>query len=311
MTSLPKHCILVTAIAALMSFNLAYGDDQRESEPTDANQEIVDALKQIRQILEGFKVLDADEQQHQDKSEATTGELTRPFVDAITMLGIRENGSRYIVARPQLVLESVDPERGGKLDRQITGTVWVWGDGRPVALTEVWRFKDQGLWGHTLISTTPGLVAARAEGIEWKPEQPGLQFARFPRPIVPAETIEDRTRQMTQLISQFTGYEMVRRNVVPLRMFPEPLHRYKEEGIVDGALFAIGHNGSPYGYLFVEAVSDPIEPSYWRYAWAKGTSSPVTIELGGNELLHIPGSLNFQGSAREPFWVYFRQLPSE
>lgn len=87
---------------------------------------------------------------------------------------------------------------------------------------------------------------------------------------------------------------------------------------VDGAIFGLARNESPYAYLFLEAVSDPIEPSYWRYGCIKGTSSPVTVELDHfvsgqpfNELLHIPGSLNFRGSRTEPFWVFFRRMPTK
>ena len=268
MTGLLNRCFVVVAVSMLLSLSSAYGDDQDEPEK------------------------DADE-------------LTQQFVDDITMLGIREDGTRYRVEQSHLLMKVYDPERGRNLDRTQTGALWAWGDGRPIALTEVWRWSKDRTWGHTIISTTPGYVTASVDKMTWEPEQPGLHFTEIQNAATPAKTFPERTSQLRQLAGRFTGYEMVRRKVVSLSMLPEPLYCYKEEGI-DGAIFTLAHNENPEAILFLEAVSDPIRPDYWRYAWAKGTSSPVTVELDGDELLHIPGSLNDRGSASEPFWVFFR-----
>jgi hypothetical protein len=241
----------------------------------------------------------------QDGPAKNADEPTQQLVDDITMLAIREDGTRYRVEQPHLLMKIYDPERSRKLDGTQTGALWAWGDGRPIALTEVWRWSKGRTWGHTIVSTTPGYVTASVDQLTWEPEQPGLHFTEIQDAATPAETSPERTSQQRQLAERFTGYEMVRRKVVSLSMFPEPLYRYKEEGI-DGAIFALAHNENPEAFLFLEAVSDPIRPDYWRYAWAKGTSSPVTVELDGDELLHIPGSLNDRGSASEPFWVFFR-----
>jgi hypothetical protein len=268
MTGHLNRCFIIVAVTILISLGPVYGDDQ-------------------------------------DSSKKDAAELTQPFVDDITMLGIREDGTRYRVEQSHLLMKIYDSERGRKLDRTQTGALWAWGDGRPIALTEVWRWSKDRTWGHTIISTTPGNVTASVDQLAWEPDQPGLRFTEFQDAAMPANTDSERTSQMLQLAGRFTGYEMVRRKLVSLSMLPEPLYRYKEDGI-DGAIFALAHNENPEAFLFLEAVSDPISPDYWRYAWAKGTSSPVTVELDGSELLHIPGSLNDTGSASKPFWVFFR-----
>ncbi|HUG71450.1 MAG TPA: hypothetical protein VMM76_27140 [Pirellulaceae bacterium] len=268
MTGLSNCCSVVVAVSMLLSLNPAYGDDR-------------------------------------DGPEKDTDEVTQQFVDGITMLGIREDGTRYRVKQPHLLMKFYDPQRGRNLDRTQTGALWAWGDGRPIALTEVWRWGKDTTWGHTLISTTPGYVTASVDEMTWGPEQPGLHFTEMQNAATPASTFRERTGQMSQLAERFTGYEMVRRKVVDLSVLPEPLYRYEEEGI-DGAIFALAQCENPTAILFLEAVSDPIRPDYWRYAWAKGTSSPVTVEQDGDELLHIPGSLNDLGSASESFWVFFR-----
>lgn len=268
MAAIPGRCLVVMALYTLLSFSPAYGEDQ-------------------------------------DEPEKEMGERTQQFVDDITMLGVREDGTRYRVKQPQLLMKFYDPERSRNLDRIQTGALWAWGNGRPIALTEVWRWSKDRTWGHTFISTTPGYVTASVDQRTWEPDQPGLQFTELQDAPAPAETHLERTNQMRRLARQFAGYEMVRRKVVDLSMLEEPLYRYEEEGI-DGAIFMLAHNENPEAILFLEAVSDPIRPDYWRYAWAKGSSSPVTVELDGDELLHIPGSLNDQGSASEPFWMFFR-----
>lgn len=275
MAGLTKLCLLVVAATALLFLNGGRADDPPEP-------------------------------------DTRTAEFTEQVVNDIEVLGIREDGTRYRVDRPHLLRTFFDPNRGRDLDRVQTGALWAWGDGRPIALTEVWRWGDRGgAWGQTLISTTPGyLTASLHDGTVWKPEQPGLDFAQFTGAPGPAEATEERIRQMDELITRFSGFEMEGRQVVDLQMLSEPLHHYQEEGI-DGAIFVLGHNGNPEALLFLEAVSDPIRPSFWRFAWIKATSAPVTVELDGKELLHIPGSRHDTGSDSATFWVAFRRMSSE
>lgn len=271
---------LRVAVAVLLSFNSVSGDEPEaasDKEPRAAEQDVQ--------------------------------ELTQPLVDDITLFGIREDGTRYSVERPRLLMKIYAPDRGRHFDRTQTGAVWAWGEGRPVALTEFWRWERDQAWGHTLISTTPGLVTATVDKMTWKPEQPGLKFTELPFAPTPAENESGRNEQMSQIVQRFSGFEIVKRRVVDLAMLPEPLHRYTEDGI-DGALFALAQGENPEAFLFLEAVSDPVGLSHWRYAWAKGSSSPVTVELDEQELLQIPGSLNDQGSASQPFWVFFRLQPN-
>ncbi len=268
MIGLTSRCIVVVAIATLLSLSPASGENQ-------------------------------------NKPDQDAAELTQPFVDDITLLGIRDDGTRDRVEQPRLLMKIYAPVRGGNFDRTQTGTLWAWGEGRPIALTEIWRWNSDETWGHTLISTTPGHVTASVDKLTWKPEQSGLRFAELQQATTPAETFSERTDQMLQLAQRFTGYEIVKGKVVDLKMLPDPLHRYEEEGI-DGAIFTLAQGENPEAFLFLEAVSDPVGPSHWRYAWAKGTSSAVTVKLDEDELLQIPGSLNDLGSASEPFWVVFR-----
>lgn len=243
-------------------------------------------------------------------AEQDVQELIQPLIDDITLFEIREDGTRYRVEQPRLLMKIYAPDRGHNFDRTQTGALWAWGTGRPVALTELWRWDQDQSWGHTLILTTPGLITATVEEMTWKPEQPGLKFTELPFAPTPAENESGRSEQMSQIVQRFSGFEIVKRTVVDLVMLPEPLHRYTEDGI-DGALFALAQGENPEAFLFLEAVSNPGGPSYWRYAWAKGSSSPVTVELDEQELLQIPGSLNDQGGATRPFWVFFRLQPKE
>jgi hypothetical protein len=243
-------------------------------------------------------------------AEKPEPELTQPFVDEITLFAIREDGTRYAVSDPKLIMRSFDHERGRTGEFAQSAAHWVWGDGRPVAITVFWRWQHRETWGHSFISTSPGRLVATCEHRIWTPEQPGLQFARLEDVPVPSEMVEDRLEQMTKIAQRFTGEELVRDRVLDLQILPDPLYQYQAEDI-DGAIFGLARNGSPYGYLFLEAVSDPVESRYWRHGWIKGTSSHVNVMFDGRELLHIPGDLNFVGEPTEPFWVFFRDMPGD
>jgi hypothetical protein len=273
MTRLIQCGWFVTALATLLSFPDVHAEDQRET-------------------------------------EGSGQELTQPFVDDITMLSIREDGSRILVSEPRLLMHTYDPERGSAGDHAQSAAIWAWGTGRPVAITVFWRWQQREGWGNSFISTSPGKVAAICENRTWNPEEPGLQFARLEDAPTPADSLEDRTFQMSQIARRFSGREFVGNRSLDLRILSGPMHRYQTDGVT-GAIFGLARNESPYAFLFLEAVSDPIEPSYWRYGWIKGTSSPVTVQLDGDELLQIPGSLAFLGSPTEPFWVFFRHMPTE
>src|SRR5690606_37967859 len=219
---------VLVAVAMLLSFNPVSGE-----EPEAASGENSQATEQDVQ------------------------ELTQPLVDDITLFGIREDGTRYRVEQPRLLMKIYAPDRGRHFDRAQTGALWAWGEGRPVALTEFWRWERDQAWGHTLISTTPGLVTATVDKMTWKPEQPGLKFTELPIAPPPAENESGRNEQMSQIVQRFSGFEIVKRRVVDLAMLPEPLHRYTEDGI-DGALFALAQGENPEAFLFLEAVSDPV-----------------------------------------------------
>lgn len=208
------------------------------------------------------------------------------------------------------MIRTYDGERGGTGEFAQSAAHWAWGEGRPVAITVFWRWQHRDTWGHSFISTSPGRLVATCEHRIWSPEQPGIQFARLEDVPAPAEAKEDRIEQMTKIAQRFTGEELVRDRVLDLAILPDPIYQYQADDI-DGAIFGLARNGSPYGYLFLEAVSDPVENRYWRHGWIKGTSSHVNVMFDGRELLHIPGDLNFVGEPTEPFWVFFRDMPGD
>lgn len=194
--------------------------------------------------------------------------------------------------------------------------LWAWGmEGRPVAVAEIWRWnQNRDRWGHAMVSTTPGRVMAQINDRAWRPDRPGFEFHPLGGVSAPSAVREDRARQAKELASKFSGFEVYRGERIDLELHseptygyePDPIYRYQSEG-VDGSIFALTHYNNPEALLFIEAVEDPILPSYWRYAVAQVSSHELHVEYQGQGVVTIPEAAEYVGTPSDPFWVFYVQ----
>jgi hypothetical protein len=152
------------------------------------------------------------------------------------------------------------------------GAIFLWlGEGdRPGAAVQVF-YKRDGSWIQEWTSLATGPLIAKKDGTaDWRPSRGGVEFRSVPGAPRPADTAEQRLRQMHDLTRDFTANDFFRgQSWQPLRMLSKPLARYGKPGseVTDGALFAYVLTTDPEVFLMIEARTGRDGPE-WQYAFA-------------------------------------------
>jgi hypothetical protein len=152
------------------------------------------------------------------------------------------------------------------------GAIFLWlGDGdRPGAAVQVFLKRD-GVWIQEWTSLSPyPLTAKLVTGPDWSPPRGGVHFEPVPGAPRPAESADQRLRQIHALSREFSADDDFRgQSWQPLRLLPKPFARYGKPGsdVTDGALFAYVLTTDPEVYLMIEARKGSNGPE-WQYAFA-------------------------------------------
>jgi hypothetical protein len=182
------------------------------------------------------------------------------------------------------------------------GTIFLWlgADERPAAAVQVF-LGDNGLWYQAFSSLSTTALAST--GI-WNPAQPGVVFKPIPGAPKPANTAEQRSRQMRELTKAF-GAEMNLdlKTWHNLRLLSKPLARYGKPNsdVIDGGLFAFVLTTDPEVYLLLEARSGKDGPE-WQYAFAPEASSPIRCSWKGSNVWQFSHEEAGNGS-HTPYFV--------
>ena len=173
------------------------------------------------------------------------------------------------------------------------GAAYLWlRDGRPAALGYVFSVTRQNLDGrqfyHELHALDPEkLTVKREEDNKWEPKA-GLVRQDAPGAKMPSSSPAARRLQLRKIARQFSGHSVDREGKRwDLRLLPTPLFRYPtaEEGVVDGALFAMVSNAGtdPEVLLVVEAVKGEGGLA-WRFACGRFSDWPLHVVHQGKEV---------------------------
>jgi hypothetical protein len=185
------------------------------------------------------------------------------------------------------------------------GALYLWTDyGRPQAILKLYTFNNKN-YSHAWLSLSESnFVAERYGKAFWSPSEPGIALREVPDAPKPAETAEERLRQMKTLAAKFSAtYTALRSDGKPfeLRILTQPLLRYQTDDHfrADGALYAYVQSTAPVGLLLLE--SRQISNDHrWHYAFASLTSGLVTARYGDKEVF----SLERGNTYREPKQPY-------
>ena len=189
------------------------------------------------------------------------------------------------------------------------GAIFLWFDeeDRPTVAAQVFVKRD-GDFVHELTSLSTGLVVGKTPGASnWSPSRPGLEFKPVPGAPKPAESPEQRLRQMQALAREFSAEDLFREKTwQPLRMLTKPFARYgkPDAKATDGALFAYVLTTDPEVYLMIEARVGKDGPE-WQYAFAPMTIYSVRASWKGQAVWELPTRWDVASRPSEPF--YFRE----
>jgi len=167
--------------------------------------------------------------------------------------------------------------------------LWLGPDDRPAAAVQVFLHRNQG-WFQEFSTLSTTRVAA--DGV-WGPTREAIVFKPVPDAPKPAETPEQRLRQMRALIEGFSGEQDMHKNEQtswdPLRFLTKPLARYGKPGtdVLDGALFALVLTTDPEVYLMLEVRPGKDGPE-WQYAFAAESTAALRCSLKGRRVWELP-----------------------
>ena len=186
------------------------------------------------------------------------------------------------------------------------GSVWVWpAKGRPRAIVELFSSHQDTQWMHAITLTSDELVELDIPGRQqWRPKSSGLTWADLPDAV--AEGAPARLRQMKALARRFSTHEFWDPNNsrYELRLLVSPLHRYEDEDVADGALFAFVHGTNPEIVLILETLKSNAKPA-WRYAFARLGSAEMHAELDSKDVWTVPRAAGVVGQPIDPYWMFW------
>jgi hypothetical protein len=193
------------------------------------------------------------------------------------------------------VLRWNQPVRGGD-----DGAVYVWlRDGTPAMIGTMFCWPHPDGYRvvtnefHSLLSEP--MTAVRDGKVVWTPRD-GITWNEFGRAPAPAATSVQRLIQMRQLANRFRGENLDDETgqTWPLRLLRQPLFRVdlsdqdtvSEDGVLDGALFALASGTDPEILLLIEARTTA-NGDGWRWALAGFSDRPLTAWLDGEEVWSV------------------------
>jgi len=105
----------------------------------------------------------------------------------------------------------------------------------------------------------------------WTPAKPGLEMAPATGAAAPADSDRQRLTQMRAIAREFRGWMKDNDDVTELRLLPQPIIRYSaaEQGVRDGAIFALVWKGTDPEILLVEEDRKRETGQRWEYGLAR------------------------------------------
>jgi hypothetical protein len=167
---------------------------------------------------------------------------------------------------------------------------WLGEDGRPEVAVQAFLMRG-GSWIHDFSSLSTGPVVAESRGNPvWIPSKGGVEFKTVPGAPKPAESPEQRLRQMRDLAHEFAVSDDFRQNGWQvLRPMPKPFARYGKAGtsLLDGSIFCFALGTDPEAYLMLEARPGKDGPE-WQFAFAPQTTYALKASWKGQEVWSLP-----------------------
>ena len=212
--------------------------------------------------------------------------------------------------QPKSILRWTNPVRGPVVDAALF--VWLY-EGRPSAIGNIFAVPAGDGWSiwhefHSL-DLVP-LNASWRDRSVWTPGKAAIELKPVPDAPAPAESLEERTRQMRSIVRDFTANSIDDKDGPwELRLLSQPLYRYgnADSEVLDGTLFVFVQATDPELILLIEARRKDVGYE-WQFACARFTDFRIQLRYKGQEIWSVaPGKykdvtaphFHFSGEQRE------------
>ncbi len=210
---------------------------------------------------------------------------------SLTVLGVHPIDDRGASFRlqPEPIFRFTNPV-GSSVDGAIF--FWLGENDRPEAAVQVSLSRLDGRWFQEFVSlSTVPLIAESSDAAlaDWTPGS-GVELKPVPGAPKPAETAEQRLRQMRALVEDFAAQDNFQdQSWQRLRLLPKPLARYGKPGtnLLDGALFSFVLGTDPEVYVMLEARPGQ-DGAEWQYAFAPMSTYALKGSWKGQEVWSLP-----------------------
>jgi len=212
----------------------------------------------------------------------------RQMLDEVSRIKIRiDRGQQPVMAelKGEPIMRYTDPQREFP-----DATLWVWTvDGRPAVFSKLERChqKSNPHWQYCMSNVQDENVTVRwPTGVVWKSRQPGIRFRSFDEETPIPKTASLRLVQLRTMLRKFRGKTIDREDhPEEMRPLPQPILRYSNAAIVDGAVFAFTSNGTnPDALVLIQARQSETNQPIWEYGCLGLSGDVVQFELNGESV---------------------------
>jgi hypothetical protein len=176
------------------------------------------------------------------------------------------------------------------------GSVFVWEfGGRPEMIGCIGSHQNKPASSavfhelHSLATVPLGPVPFGGGKEIWRVSEAGVKFATIDGAPPPANSEGGRLTQMRGLAREFRGWMKVGDDVTELRLLAQPIIRYsaREQGVVDGAIFAMVQNGTDPEVLIVLEDRKVDGKEQWQFALARFNYCALWVERKDKEIWRV------------------------
>lgn len=198
--------------------------------------------------------------------------------------------------RPYALHEELALRWSNPVSGVVDGGIFVWTDGqRPVVFAKAFINETQLAWGEAVQSVAPGPIVMTLDDREvWTPAGAGVTFQTIDTKTKPAASPAARLGQMRTLLRRVEAVSIwgeKESSEWSLRLLTTPIHRYTsaDEGIVDGAVFALTQGTNPEAIALIEAVKKE-DSLQWQVAVTRLSQYGSRAKLDEVILADLPRS---------------------
>ena len=228
-----------------------------------------------------------------DRPPDSAGEATarlaimRQSLMVLNVHPIDDRGASFRL-QPEPIFRFTNPV-GSSVDGAIF--FWLGENDRPEAAVQVSLSRLDGRWFQEFVSLSPvPLIAESSDSAAaWTPPR-GVELKPVPGAPKPAETAEQRLRQMRALVEDFAAQDNFQdQSWQRLRLLPKPLARYGKPGtdLFDGALFSFVLGTDPEACVMLEVRTGKDGPE-WQYAFAPMSTYALKGSWKGQDVWSLP-----------------------